>query len=53
MQKAQIQSAYQLAAHETIPPLARGHLGDWWFRKGVATAPAPLGLLHSLRGGYR
>ena len=46
MQEAKIKAAYDLAANETIPPMAIGHHGDWWFRKGVAAAQATLAAGH-------
>lgn len=40
MQESKIKAAYDIAVTETIPPMAIGHHGDWWFRKGVAAAQA-------------
>lgn len=44
MDEHQIKAAFQLAANETIPPMALGHIGEWWFRKGVAAALAAKGI---------
>ncbi len=38
MTEDQIKVAFEVAARETIPPMALGHIADWWFRKGVAAA---------------
>lgn len=38
MDETQITTAFQLAAQETIPPMALGHVSEWWFRKGITAA---------------
>ena len=33
-----IAEAFQGASQETIPPMALGHISEWWFRKGAGYA---------------